>query len=295
MPVAATRTFVVFTDDIPPLTQGSLDDEQPAVPTVVVPTTGPLLVFAPDKENINPATGLRPSSEQAAKKRKTSVLATKLHVPPPSKKQKELKEVKEVKETKKKASSSKSVAVPKTRASADKKPKRASTRKTGAVGSLRARRSPSLPRVVEEAEGAQVRDGDHVAQAHVDSRCYELTVLPLADVSQAYEQAPALDEQLVRGSTESPKQLDDTLKEQPAVVEPEKTKVERALSPAPPSSEISSSTPELPQGDASTFSTPDRKRIYTAFTFSSPSPSGIRFAAARASSVERFSDIALQS
>jgi len=219
-------------------------------------------------------------------------LATKLHVPPPSKKQKELKEVKETK--KKGSTSSKSVAAPKARASAEKKPKRASSRKVGGAGSSRARRSPSLPRVVEEAEGAQGHDGERLTQAVVDARCYELTVLPLADVSQAYEQAPALDEQLVGGSTEDSKS-DDTAKEQSTPVESEKTKVERASSLAPPSSEVSSSTPDLTREDASAFSTPDRKRIYTAFTFSSPSPTSIRFAAARASSVERFSDIALQS
>ncbi|EMD35538.1 hypothetical protein CERSUDRAFT_96651 [Gelatoporia subvermispora B] len=293
MPVV-TRSFVVFTDDAPPSpTQASLDEAHP-VPIAVVPTTGPLLVFAPDKENINPATGVRTNSDQAAKKRKTSVLATKLHVPPPSKKQKELKEVKEVKEVKRKASSSKSVAAPKTRSSAEKKPKRVSSRKAGAAGTTRTRRSPSLPRVMEEPETTQPRDGEHIAQAHVDSRCYELTVLPLADVSQAYEQAPALHETLARSPTESPELLSDARKEQPVVAESEKTKVERASSSVPSSSEVSLSTPELPQDNASTFSTPDRKKLYTAFTFSSPSPSSLRFAAARASSVERFSDIALQ-
>ena len=49
------------------------------------------------------------------------------------------------------------------------------------------RRVSPMPRLDEEAND----DKEHhrVAQADIDSRCYELTVKPLADVSQAYEQS----------------------------------------------------------------------------------------------------------
>ena len=39
------------------------------------------------------------------------------------------------------------------------------------------------------------------------------------------------------------------------------------------------------------FSTPEKKKVYKAFTFSSPCAAGERYASARGSSVERFSDI----
>ena len=46
--------------------------------------------------------------------------------------------------------------------------------------------------------------------------------------------------------------------------------------------------------DLSAFSTPERKRIYSAFTFSTPSPSSVRYAALRNSTESRFSDPALE-
>lgn len=36
-------------------------------------------------------------------------------------------------------------------------------------------------------------DEERVRQAEVDSRCYELTVLPLADVTQAYDERELVD------------------------------------------------------------------------------------------------------
>ena len=41
-----------------------------------------------------------------------------------------------------------------------------------------------MPRLNEEEEANK----DRVSQADIDARCYELTVQPLADVSQAYEE-----------------------------------------------------------------------------------------------------------
>lgn len=40
------------------------------------------------------------------------------------------------------------------------------------------------------------------------------------------------------------------------------------------------------------FSTPERKRIYSAFTFESPSPAASRYAMSRGSSGDRFCDLA---
>ena len=71
-------------------------------------------------------------------------------------------------------------------------------------------------------------------------------------------------------------------------------KVERPVTP-PPSSlkEVEPSSPAGATTTNSVFSTPERKRIYSAFTFSSPSPASQRYASTRASSVERFSDVVL--
>lgn len=307
---ATVRSFVVYRDDDESTSaqagsSTAVDKNAPLPPSIVLPSAATsLIVFAPDKENINPATGLRANAEQSAKKRKTGVLAVKSQIPP-KKKQKEsteskgLKNLKE-KDSKKRTAASSSSAT-KARSSGEKKTKRPLTSRKNAVPS-RARRSPSLPRVAEEAEP------EHAAQSVVDARCYELTVLPLADLSQAYEQVPALEDKLtleVPGLKEDkgvPKvsyhnyvqnRLLMVLQQEHAA---EISPIDRVCTPEPSAveqtslAEVRVPTPE-PHTTVVEFSTPERKRIYSAFTFSSPSPSSERFAAARGSSVERFSDI----
>ena len=46
-----------------------------------------------------------------------------------------------------------------------------------------------MPRLNEEEEVKK----DHITQVNIDARCYELTVQPLADVSQAYEEGAAFE------------------------------------------------------------------------------------------------------
>lgn len=65
--------------------------------------------------------------------------------------------------------------------------------------------------------------------------------------------------------------------------------VEWSITPSEVKKDLSSS----PTIAASTLSTPERKRIYATFTFSSPSPASKRLADVRGSSVERFSDVVL--
>ena len=192
------RSFVVYRDDdestpIHAGSSGMLDKHAPPTPSVVLSSVATsLIVFAPDKENINPATGLRANAEQSTKKRKTGVLAVKAQIPP-KKKQKESKESKPLKEKEsKKRSSTSSTSVTKARTSAEKKAKRPLASRKNTAAPSKARRSPSLPRVVEEVDAEPERD----AQPSGDSKCYELTVLPLADVSQAYEQVPAAEDDL---------------------------------------------------------------------------------------------------
>lgn len=189
------RSFVVFQD-----TPSSSDTATPAAPKPVARAASNVLVTrsgtstnistlsdlgtaAIDKENYHPVTGERATSNasNAEKKRKTAVLATKLHVPASTKKQKsgqpEAKKRKTIiaaGSSKSKSSSTKKDG--KSSSSAGKKAKRASPR-----------RAPPLPKVEEENGYETEKECDRLTQAAIDSRCYELTVKPLADVSAAYE------------------------------------------------------------------------------------------------------------
>lgn len=69
---------------------------------------------------------------------------------------------------------------------------------------------------------------------------------------------------------------------------------DRAPSPASSATPSRSPSPERKGTNNSAFSTPERKRIYSAFTFSTPSPSSVRFAALRGPNETRFSDPAFE-
>lgn len=140
-----------------------------------------------DKENLHPLTGRRPSTgDKQGKKMKTNVLATKLlaatgkTLPEPlSPKKRKL------------ASPVEGPAVKK-----DKRDKQVVSSKSKGKQTRCARKATELPRLEDVAE----EEGElecperlslvKITQAAVDARCYELTVLPLADLSQAYEQVP---------------------------------------------------------------------------------------------------------
>lgn len=129
----------------------------------------------PDKENYDPATGERagPAGSTAGKKRKTGVLAIKVQPQTDKGSQPEKK--------KRKPSPSSSN-------SADTKPTKkfskgsANSRKAKRTGSRKVSPMPKLPE--EEAVGKAV------TQQEIDSRCKELTLKPLADVSEAYDNHP---------------------------------------------------------------------------------------------------------
>ena len=129
-----------------------------------------------DKENYHPVTGQRAGSVVGgAKKRKENALAAK--VLPPSKSKKDKDTIAEPELKKRKGSST-------TKTKSSKKEvkgsglKKSSTKRTGS------RKVSPMPQLNEEEEATK----DEPAQANADSRCYELTVSPLADVSQAYEE-----------------------------------------------------------------------------------------------------------
>ncbi|RDB30664.1 hypothetical protein Hypma_005789 [Hypsizygus marmoreus] len=274
------RTFTVF-QDVP-----SSDAAKSTTATATAPTTSPVLSSKPivinhattpttaEKENVDPVTGERAGpSNNNSKKRKTSVLVTKVHMPLGMKKQKESEELNP--EPKKRKASSTSAAKGKATVKKDGKAT-GSSRKTTKKPS---RRLSPMPKVDEEVEAG--RERERLSQAQIDSRCYELTVTPLADVSQAYEECPRI--------VQTPAD-DDNVKFQPVKASSVEPEIRDYFSSPPQSAALprSSTTLPMPSLDSRTFSTPERKKIYAAFTFTSPSPTSERFSkATRASSVPR--------
>ncbi|KAG6873677.1 hypothetical protein C0995_012611 [Termitomyces sp. Mi166 len=269
------RTFIVFQDT------PSADIAKPKASIVRSPTLSSkqlnvncsTTVTTTEKENVDPLTGERTGPTTSGKKRKTSaVLTTKMHAPLASKKQKELAEPSDSTSDAKKRKSLASSTL-KLKTGVKKDGKTSSSRKV----TKKSRRVSPMPKVDEEAEAERVRE--RISQANIDSRCYELTVKPLADLSQAYEQGP------------SP----ETLTIDNDVI---KFRSVKELSAEPEIRDYFSSPPQsatLPLGsdgtlalDSHTFSTPERKQIYAAFTFTSPSPTSDRFSkTTRANSVPR--------
>lgn len=218
---ATARSFTVFLDAPPadPVKPQQASDIPQSHSHDALSVSDLLSPAAAAKENLHPVTG---ESTTSSKKRKTSsVLATKAIHPPTSKKQKESKESKESQSTavlkpksettkKRKASISASASSPlkakaKGAVASEKEPKRTvlggvpATKKKSSSGSSRVskRKVTTLPKLEEVHEVAEAAEGEAaegaMTQANVDSRCYELTVLPLADVTQAYDASPTMD------------------------------------------------------------------------------------------------------
>lgn len=141
-----------------------------------------------DKENYDPLTGERAGPSTGAKKRKTVVLSAKPL--PPVKSKKEQDAHSEPEQKKRKASAS---GVTKPTVSSASKTKSKEVKGSGSVKKSATRRTgsskvSSMPKLTEEEEGEKA-----TTQADIDSRCYDLTVKPLADVSQAYEESTIFD------------------------------------------------------------------------------------------------------
>ncbi|KIK91481.1 hypothetical protein PAXRUDRAFT_830812 [Paxillus rubicundulus Ve08.2h10] len=256
MPV---RSFTVFQDT--PTPQPRNDSHEGVI--LSLSETAAILLSTPaiEKENLHPVTGERagPASGSEAKKRKTGALATKQLVVSSSKKQKEHKP-----DSKKSRKPLSSVG----------KPKSSDGRKSSSKTSRSSRRASPLPPVEEEQELKRQPARLSGSQAGIDSRCYELTVLPLADVSEAYEASPA----------ESPEPDAHTDREQS--VEPA---IRDYFSPSLVEKPHPATDKQQCNIDDSNndFSTPERKRIYSAFTFSSPSPTSERFKRSQVSLIHR--------
>lgn len=166
------RTFVVFQDDPSeplPNVKADVSSALPSPliePTILVPSTTP--VTTAEKENLHPVTGARSgtAADSQTKKRKNGILATKLHIPPTTKKPRDLAlDCRKRKTTTLSASQSSN------------------------GGRIAGSGAPDLSRVEEVVEPEQpCQYKSKSTQAEVDSKCYDLTVSPLADVSHAFDQ-----------------------------------------------------------------------------------------------------------
>ncbi|KAF8155528.1 hypothetical protein B0H34DRAFT_659075 [Crassisporium funariophilum] len=220
-----------------------------------------------DKENFHPLTGERAGpSNNATKKRKTTVLAIKVQ---PSSASKAKKEKDAQPEQKKRKASTSTAAKVKTTIKKDGKVT-GSARKGSGKRTVSRKVSP-MPKVNEEEEAEK----DRITQADIDSRCYELTVQPLADVSQAYDESLAF-----RGLPTTPEAKVKFCTVKASSAEPE---IRDYFEPSQAlfsstSSRLRSVSEDVSEGRV--FSTPERKQIYAAFTFSSPSATSARMSKA---------------
>ncbi|KAF5334635.1 hypothetical protein D9611_011974 [Ephemerocybe angulata] len=290
----ATRTFTVFQD-----TPSSSDSTSRAASKPVRASSRILSrsastsksnlpaasenAVAIDKENLNPLTGLRASTTalNGEKKRKTTVLATKAHATTVGKKalKPQASIVAEPDTKKRKTATGALKSKPATTSKKESsvlKPTASSARKSKRT-SPSSRKPPVLPKVVEETTTGisdSVIQVQELSQAAIDSRCYDLTVTPLADVSEAYE-ASVFSGKTLRKSDES---LFRIVKE--ASAEPELRDyftLDTFTTLASSRRTLISEEPEEKKSTATTFSTPERAKLYASFTFSSPSPSSKRF------------------
>lgn len=164
-----SRTFVVFQDDpsvpLPTVKAGASPTlpSPPVEPTILVPSNTP--VTTAEKENLHPLTGARSGAvtDSQTKKRKNGILATKLHIPPTTKKPRDL-----ALDCRKRKTTT------------------LSSSKSSNGGRVAGSGAPDLSKVEEVVETDQRRY--KATQAEVDSKCYDLTVSPLADVSHAFDQ-----------------------------------------------------------------------------------------------------------
>ncbi|KAF8137360.1 hypothetical protein EV363DRAFT_1317759 [Boletus edulis] len=252
----SVRSFTIFQDAPSDHPQSHDDTHARTLSLSVTDAAATLLstLAAIEKENLHPLTGQRagPTVGSETKKRKTAALATKVLVVPASKKHKELKA--EPKKTRKPLSST-------------AKPRSSDAKKSSSKSS-RSRRPSPLPPVAEEHELQRQPLRLAISQIDIDSRCYELTVSPLADVSEAYDASQESDVHAQKEESAEPAIHDYV---SPSIVN----------KPLP-------TTNDAPcNGTSCQVSTPERQRSYSTFTFSSPSPTSERFKQAQSSPTRR--------
>lgn len=167
-----SRKFTVFIDDVSTVKPRSAP--KPASTEASEEEAGPSSLSATEKENLHPLTGGRlRSSSAVGLKRKSSVLATKLHNPPDAKGSKRAPTL--VPSKKRKVTSS---------SDGETEQSRPKARRLKAAA--RRKRSPELASIAEEKDERLAR---RLSQSDVDSRRYDLAVSPLANVSDTFARA----------------------------------------------------------------------------------------------------------
>ncbi|KAH9998623.1 hypothetical protein BJV77DRAFT_959609 [Russula vinacea] len=236
----ATRTFVVFQDDPSEPLPTIKTDVSPS-PALIEPTIlgiSSIPVTTAEKENLHPVTGARSAAaDSQSKKRKNGILATKLHIPSTTKKPRDL-----------------------TLDCRKRKTTTPSSSKTSNGGRVISSGALNLSRVEEIVEHERPCQ-DKVTQAEVDSKCYDLTVSPLADVSHAFDQVSLSSAESRPGVSRILSSKKASLNEDSGI-----------SSSKPLAGSVSPKMADTASQEAF-FSTPERKQIYAAFTFTSPSPS----------------------
>lgn len=163
-----SRKFTVYIDDV-----STVKPQPTPAPAKAPEEAGLPSLSATEKENLHPLTGGRlRSSSTVGLKRKSSVLATKLHNPPS---QKDAKQAPSQAPSKKR----------KVASSSDGETERSRPKSRRLKLITRRTRSPELASIAEEKDERLAR---RLSQSDVDSRCYDLTVSPLANVSDAFAQ-----------------------------------------------------------------------------------------------------------
>ncbi|KAI0052081.1 hypothetical protein FA95DRAFT_50913 [Auriscalpium vulgare] len=271
----STRTFVVFQDAPEEQPLKHVPERRDSASLSPAPTPATLAAASVEKENLHPVTGARPDSSADPKKRKNTVLATKLYIPPVPPSTLKKREASDAKLDPKK----RKVASAKAKSASKSKGKEPSSSRSTSASVALSKKVKALPKLEEVAEvEAEALDDDKAEQARVDSKCYDLTVSPLADVSEAFEKVLAVscEPREVASRILSPKSC-------PAF---KATASSKALQPSVGKKAFAF------KEDSHAFSTPERKRIYAAFTFTSPSPASKRMAAGYNPSLDVFGDIA---
>jgi hypothetical protein len=182
----ATRTFAVYVDspqDIP--------SPKPILPsrtssfTTLADVTVDSNILGHNKENVDPVTGeLKPTVVSGKNlKRKTTALTVKALCLSESNLNIAQTTSSDAKPVKKRKSVASTTSTTSTTTTARKTKKPSSKKSTKPLS----RSSSLMPRVDEEVvESSEAKEARWMSQAAIDARCYDLTVSPLADVSEAY-------------------------------------------------------------------------------------------------------------
>lgn len=166
-----SRKFTVFIDEVSTVKPQSAP--KPAPTKAPEEEAGLSSLSATEKENLHPLTrGRLRSSSTVRLKRKSSVLATKLYNPPDTK---DFKQVPSLVLSKKR----------KVTSSSDGEIEQSCPKARRLKPPTRRRPSPELASIAEEKDERLAR---RLSQSDVDSRCHNLTVSPLTNVSDTFVQ-----------------------------------------------------------------------------------------------------------